>query len=158
MLDAEPDRRERILYLVRNLAGHLTPGEHTLCSRHFNSTELQIASENARSDAAQPERCQRTKCRCEENEECEIASAPVENEFVATCRSGENKALSGNASRRAISPEHVALRHRLLPARRELSTFGQACLYRRRQQAAARGNHRVESVAASHQHAAGIKK
>ena len=34
VLQAEPHRRERVLDLVRDLPGHLTPGQHPLRARH----------------------------------------------------------------------------------------------------------------------------
>ena len=52
VLHAEPDRRERILDLVRDLPRHLTPGEHALRARELGD----VVDRDDDAAAAEPER------------------------------------------------------------------------------------------------------
>src|SRR6476469_5520940 len=127
MLNSQPDWSQRILDLMRDLARHFSPCQHALCSRHLDAAELEVARKNSRRDTTEPEGSNRSKGCCEKNKTREITPAPIEHQLVAARRCRKNEALTVRPGRRAISPEDVCLSHRLLPARGELTTLGQAC-------------------------------
>src|SRR5688500_17042095 len=117
MLNTETNRCERILYLMRDLSGHLAPGEDALRSGYLDPAQLEIACEHARGDTAQPERSDTASGSCKEDEHGQIPAAPVQNYFIAARRRCQHVTLARGRRRGAITPEDFRVGDRLLPAR-----------------------------------------
>jgi hypothetical protein len=117
MLHTEPNWSQWIFDLVRDLPGHLTPGQHSLCAPDFYPTELEIARQALGSNAAQP-KCSDRAHRCrEKNENRQVATPAIECQLVTSRRRREHVPLLLRAGGRSIAEKNFSGTHSLLPAR-----------------------------------------
>src|SRR2546423_4324603 len=107
MLDAESDRRQRILDLVRNLSRHLSPRQHALSPRYFDSAKLEIPCQPLGGDAAQPQRRERSSSCGKKHQHPQVAAAPIENEVVTARRRGEHITLLTRPEGGTVSKQHL---------------------------------------------------
>src|SRR3954469_18274078 len=109
MLHAQPDGRERILDLVRDLTRHFTPRQNSLCAGYLDPAQLEIAGKASGRNAAEPQRRERAGRSREKYEHPEVAPASIQNEVIAASGRREDVPLLSRSKRRAVPEQHFGV-------------------------------------------------
>src|SRR6266550_7292507 len=130
MLHPQTNWCERILYFVRDLSRHFTPGENPLIACDFDSAELEVSRQTLRCNATKPERSDSAQHRREQNEDRKIASPSIERELVTSRWRREDISLILRPGRGPITKQHSRLSYVFLPARIQLAMFDDTEVHR----------------------------